>query len=369
MPIFPETVTITQADGQVRIELDPAHAEVRVGGNGLGGALIIEDDSGHRLVEIEASGSARLGGNSRVGELLLLQGQGNDTVHTEISAGRLRLGVTGTEGRIQLTDNQGVARIILNGRGSLVLGGGEGGLGADGDLRVLKRDGSISVHVFGSNGDIKTAGSVDAFGDLRLHSDDGATTVRLFGASGDVHYAGEIEGFGDLRLRNSAGDTTVHAFASNGDIHSAGDLEVVGDIKLIGSDCAEEFEVALDDDAGPGSVMVIGADGRLRHSSAAYDTAVAGIVSGAGAYRPGIVLGRDPRRQRSVPIALAGRVHCRADATAVPITVGDLLTTSDLPGHAMVAADRTRTSGAVLGKALSPLSSGTGMVPVLVALQ
>jgi hypothetical protein len=57
------------------------------------------------------------------------------------------------------------------------------------------------------------------------------------------------------------------------------------------------------------------------------------------------------------------------DASLVPVSVGDLLTTSGTPGHAMKAGDAARAFGAVIGKALRPLSSGRGLVPILVALQ
>jgi len=48
---------------------------------------------------------------------------------------------------------------------------------------------------------------------------------------------------------------------------------------------------------------------------------------------------------------------------------GDLLTTSDTPGHAMRATDRTRAYGATIGKAMSSLKDGRGLVLVLVSLQ
>ena len=64
-----------------------------------------------------------------------------------------------------------------------------------------------------------------------------------------------------------------------------------------------------------------------------------------------------------------GRVYCKVDANHGAIEVGDLLTTSSTPGHAMKASDPLRSFGAVIGKALSDLKSGTGLIPVLVALQ
>src|SRR5262249_49959275 len=96
---------------------------------------------------------------------------------------------------------------------------------------------------------------------------------------------------------------------------------------------------------------------------------VAGIVSGAGDYRTGIVLDKHPSGDERVPIALVGKVHCKVDAETSPIEVGDLLTTSSTPGHAMKATDPLKAFGAVIGKALRPMKSGQGMIPVLIALQ
>ena len=68
-------------------------------------------------------------------------------------------------------------------------------------------------------------------------------------------------------------------------------------------------------------------------------------------------------------VAIAGRVYVKAEANSAPIQPGDLLTTSNLPGHAMKAANREHAYGAVIGKALTRLKNGTGLVLVLVNLQ
>jgi hypothetical protein len=64
-----------------------------------------------------------------------------------------------------------------------------------------------------------------------------------------------------------------------------------------------------------------------------------------------------------------GKVYCRVDAQYSPIEVGDLLTTSPTPGHAMKAVDAIKAFGAVIGKALKPLDRGVDMIPILVTLQ
>ena len=95
-----------------------------------------------------------------------------------------------------------------------------------------------------------------------------------------------------------------------------------------------------------------------------------GVVAGAGAYRPGIVLDRRGADTGSrLPISVVGKVTCRADARYGPIGVGDLLTSSPSTGAAMRVADPAVATGAIIGKALTPLASGMGSIDMLVALQ
>jgi hypothetical protein len=115
--------------------------------------------------------------------------------------------------------------------------------------------------------------------------------------------------------------------------------------------------------------MVLDQDGALQHCQRAYDKRVAGVVSGAGDYKPGLILDRQQAHDDRVPVALVGKVYCKVDAQYAPIEVGDLLTTSSTLGHAMKADDPLKAFGAVIGKALQGLQSGQGLVPILVALQ
>lgn len=151
-----------------------------------------------------------------------------------------------------------------------------------------------------------------------------------------------------------------------------GKVIVTDDIILTNADCAEEFDFCADDCMlEPGTVAVINEQGVLRQSERAYDKRVAGVISGAGSYRPAIVLDRQlssgahPR----LPIALFGKVYCKVDAQYGSITYGDLLTPSPTPGHAMKASDPAQAFGAVIGKALRPLQDGRGLIPILIALQ
>jgi hypothetical protein len=147
-----------------------------------------------------------------------------------------------------------------------------------------------------------------------------------------------------------------------------GNLNIGSQGDVILNDCAEHFPV-IDRTADPGTVMVIDQDGRLWPSSRPYDKKVAGVVSGAGNYRPGIVLGKQESHDGGLLVALLGKVYCKVDAQFSSIEVGDLLTTSPTLGHAMKALDQSRAFGCVIGKALRSLETGQALIPILVALQ
>ncbi|MEU0549048.1 hypothetical protein [Micromonospora sp. NPDC005979] len=143
---------------------------------------------------------------------------------------------------------------------------------------------------------------------------------------------------------------------------------VHGDISLSNADLAEEFDVAAGHlpSAIPGAVLVIGETGALELADKPYDTAVAGVVSGAGSFAPAMVLDRRPDSEQRRPLALAGKVYCLVDAAHGAVRPGDLLTTSPTRGHAMRVADPLKAVGAILGKALGPLQTGRALVPIMV---
>lgn len=162
-----------------------------------------------------------------------------------------------------------------------------------------------------------------------------------------------------------------HAGFFEGNVKVTGTLDVVKDMCLppCAADCAEDFDVADPVAAEPGTVMVVGEAGALQPCERTYDKRVAGVISGAGAYRPGIVLDKQHARSDRKPIALVGKVYCKVDASLGAIEVGDLLTTSARPGYAMKAIEPMKAFGAVIGKALQAHPDGQGLIPILIALQ
>jgi hypothetical protein len=154
-----------------------------------------------------------------------------------------------------------------------------------------------------------------------------------------------------------------------GNISTGGNVSVTGDVLLTGADCAEEFDSLGTQPPDAGTVMVIDAEGALRESVDAYDKKVAGVVSGGGDYKHALVLDKRSSDESRVPLALLGKVYCKVDAEYSAIEVGDLLTTSATPGHAMKATEPQKAFGCVIGKALRAVKEGQSLIPILVALQ
>lgn len=212
-----------------------------------------------------------------------------------------------------------------------------------------------------------------------------------------VHAHSELND-GAVGYTNGAGKAGVYGWTNRSDarggffgnynggeaLRTAGRAVIDGDLAVRGTatvrvlridngiDIAEPFMIKKDEEFPRGSVMVISdeREGELQLASREYDTRVAGIISGANGINPGLQLTQKGFNDvGGQPVALTGRVYCRADASNGAIKPGDLLTTSANPGHAMKASDHSRTQGAVLGKAMSTLDEGTGFVLVLVTLQ
>ncbi len=224
-------------------------------------------------------------------------------------------------------------------------------------------------------------------------------TVNAYGsgAPGLLANAGGLFGTGSAMLIGGGIGTPLKLFANNafssahmvidtqgnigiGTASPTTKLDVAGEaaVDVInirgGSDLSEQFQITgATGRVEPGMVVCIDPErpGELIISGKAYDRTVAGIISGAGGLRPGMMMGQidHPMAHGKYPVALTGRVYCWVDATAGAIEPGDLLTTSMTPGHAMKVLDFTHAHGAILGKAMTSLPEGQGLVLVLVTLQ
>jgi hypothetical protein len=245
----------------------------------------------------------------------------------------------------------------------------------DARARIQNADGDINFFTEASFGSgIPPMKIVNSSSTVQIASQD---ALQIVGFQPFLTLADSNSGFARARIQNANGDINFFTEASFGSgippmkiVNSSGNVEVTGDIELTNADCAEDFNIGgTEITVDAGSVMVLGEGGALFPSQHVYDKRVAGVISGAGDYKPGIVLDKQNSEGNRQSIALLGKVYCKVDAEYGAIEVGDLLTTSATPGHAMKADDPAKAFGAVLGKALRSLGNGQELIPILVTLQ
>lgn len=251
--------------------------------------------------------------------------------------------------------------------------------GFNGDSLNFNREGATTTALaLQPNSDATFGGNVTLNGSAsvshRIQTSGGVnswTRMELANANGQWN-VGTSRGFNGDQLYFARQGSVNAAFAiqPNGDANASGNMSVCTLTIRGGCDLAEPFAIT-EPEIEKGSVVVIDPEhpGKLKLSDTAYDTRVAGVVSGANGINPGIALHQEGALEGGQNVALTGRVYVRADAAFGAIKPGDLLTTSATPGHAMKVTNHEKAQGAILGKAMSNLAAGKGDVLVLVTLQ
>jgi hypothetical protein len=216
--------------------------------------------------------------------------------------------------------------------------GGNVGIGTDNPTAALDVNGEFMV--------------VEGLGGVRCYlGDDG---------SGNDVQIGSLEHLATaVSFYNNTDKAYMHLYCSSITIEGGADLAEPFQITKTGQPITEG-EVVVIDDANPG---------QLKLTDQPYDARVAGVVSGANGIHPGIQMQQQGLLEGGKNVALTGRVYVQADTSNGPIFPGDQLTTSRTPGRAMRVTDHARAQGAILGKAMTGLKSGHGLVLVLVTLQ
>jgi len=392
---------------------------IDLGSNGANGRLdvfhttagtpSITLDGANNSVSVFGEDGSELGRlwSSSYGELFLKDSVGHET------AARLTANNNGG-GRLSLYNSNGVARAVVSGEnaGGVVTlyqadGSGTGAsldgnnnLGA-GQLTLYQGDGNTGAALYGDDGNGSGALSLrnkSGSPRFRLYGGPDAGSMILYNNAGNVNlwgysYDGEE---GVLSVRNKAGNETIYLWGRNHQDTSAGQIglkksdgtetitlnaDYNGEGRITtqvlqitgGSDLSEQFDInSSSQTLEPGMVVSIDPEhpGQLRLSTQAYDRNVAGVVSGAGGVKPGMLMGQvgTPANGKH-PVALTGRVFCQVDARYGAVRPGDLLTASDTPGSAMKVTDSAKAPGSIIGKAMTALESGKGLVLVLVSLQ
>ena len=362
-------LTLYAADGSSGVFLD--------GDDFGGGSIGVRNTNSSNRVFIDGLGS---GGG---GQITMYSGDGQ--------VGAYLYGDSGGAGACYLYNTNGLLRATLDGLGN------QGG----GQILLYANDGSGTVSFYGDSttatggGEVTVRNNVSTTaaqllgltwgGRLDTKNASGADTVVIGSSAISGGFAYFYQGDGNLGVLIDGDDTGagyIAVYGTNGsaniilDGQSAGEGRIICDVLQIngGADLSEKFDItSVHQPIQPGMIVSINPDqpGDLLVSQKAYDRTVAGVISGAGGVKPGMLMGQTgTKADGKHPVALTGRVYCYVDADAGgAIEPGDMITTSSTPGHGMKVKDHAKASGAVIGKAMSKLSSGKGLVLVLVSLQ
>ncbi|MCK4678975.1 MAG: hypothetical protein KAT48_12645, partial [Bacteroidales bacterium] len=379
-------------NGDIKVKIDSDGKTYFNGGNvGIGTttlthSLTINNDGTDDVLRLIGPDGGNLGYGARLnfgdGDWVYLEEDQDDklTIHaltrTYFSGGNVGIGDSSPEAKLKVstgtsksgyfTNNYagGIPGATVYAENSSTGNGIAGYFKANGSdcAFIIDQDGSGPIFKgFGSNGGQDEV-RIDTDGTMHFYNAGHTQTIMI-----DPEESAAPDG-GQITLYNASGVATIEI---DGDYNDDGriktqELQITG-----GSDIAEPFDIISEDEILPGMVLSIDKDhpGKLIVSDKAYDRCVAGVVSGAGDIETGLVI----KQENSIadgeyPVALAGRVYCLADATYGSIEPGDLLTTSNTPGHAMKVTDHTNAHGTIIGKAMTTLKDGKGLVFVLVSL-
>ncbi|HOA72758.1 MAG TPA: hypothetical protein PL151_10210 [Phycisphaerae bacterium] len=356
-----KSVELSGSNSQISTYGSDGLEQIRLWGPSWGEIMLFDQDDNTQTVLLSAGNSGFLGVppfSDNGGELTLygpaggtrafVKGYATGGVINLYDAEQdIRLALNASQGTLTVRNNSGATKITLNGNST----------DAAGEISLFDGDGTETIELLAA----ETAGTG---GQMLLRNGTGTATIEL-----DGHFGTTGEGWIQLRKADGTATITLDADVSGDGRITTQELQITG-----GSDLSEQFNIvpAGEVEAVPGMVVCIHPQrpGELVVSSKAYDRTVAGVVSGAGGVKPGMLMGqKGTAADGHAPVALTGRVYVLCDASTGAIEPGDLLTTSAVPGHAMKVTDHGKAQGAVLGKAMSSLAEGRGLVLVLVSLQ
>ena len=332
-----------------------------------GGLFDLYNPAGIRTVRLDGSENASFPGgvlslfNRNAAETIQLMadggGLGGDATNPpsgiivrRSNTASTQMATTDDGGLIRAFGATGLARASIYGNRSATGGGG---------LVLLESSGGGGVELRGQNSTTNNGGYGVFYQDI--------------GTAGVLIEGSEANGQGgQINLYRADGTATISIDADfNGDGRiTTQELQITG-----GSDLSEQFDISAvkGETVKPGMLVSIDPKnpGALIVSSGSYDKTVAGIISGAGGVKTGLMMGqKNTKADGKHAVALTGRVYCYVDATEHAIEPGDLLTSSDTAGYAMKACDSARSQGTVIGKAMTTMAKGEkGLVLVLVNLQ
>ena len=356
--ILPNSISIEHENGNETVRLNAQEG-------GEGSQLMLFNAAGKRTTLLDGEWSANASSLFQ-----LFDNNGTATVNlysdrTDALSGRILLKNEADRDAVVIDATQGVGNgagmSLYNHAGShTIILDAENGAQGNSVIRMDDRSGIASLLLYS---DVTEARGSR----ILMNNDEARRTIVIDAQQGSGNGSG-------IELFNYAGQRTVLIDAENG-ANGPALISVAGKLIIEGSDFSENFSITskATTPIEAGTLLCIDPnnEAKLKVSHQAYDQLIAGIVSGAGGVRTGMVMGQSGTlADGDTPVAISGRVYVKAEATQRAIQPGDLLTSSTIAGHAMKIKNYRKAKGAIIGKALTSLSKGEkGLVLVLVNLQ
>ncbi|OAI39541.1 hypothetical protein AYO38_01495 [bacterium SCGC AG-212-C10] len=259
--------------------------------------------------------------------------------------------------------------------GTGVVGSSDSGLGVSGSSSTSRAVQGFSGTGIGVIGDSSTRGVVGTLGRTSCSGTFGVGGCAtdndgvLSRSTNGVALRAETTG-GTIFIGSAANDVKVRIDATGRGFFDNG-------TQTGGADFAESIRAADSGQLQPGDVLEI--DPSVGYGVRKSSTANSRLLAGVYSTRPSVLAvgthGVGDSLEGEAPVAMLGVVPTKVSAENGPIAIGDLLVTSSTPGHAMKAVPEyvggvaIYPTGAILGKALEPLTGETGVILVMVTLR
>lgn len=303
-------------------------------------------------------------------------GIGTNTPNAQLNLGGGAWNLSSTEGDLKIGSDTY----------RLKVGVALGGAGA-GDARIRAQGGTNRLLLGTGTSDVLTLSGAN----VGIGTINPGATLEVDGdlkVTGNVSIGGTVTSSGDLAANGNA--SVAGSLKVNGNQTIAGSLLVEGNLQVWGSKSGYVVDHYYSRAKRPltrGDVVVLhtkpnviyyGLDSRIpvvevTLATKAGDTRVCGIVD-----EPALDASATPGLDRKSisagtvgsMVTLGAYAFCKVTADAGPIHAGDLLVTSDTPGHAQkLTTDAASPAGCIIGKALDSLEEGRGTIPVLISHQ
>jgi len=251
-------------------------------------------------------------------------------------------------------------------RGGTFIGGAYGVYGQGTSYGGYFTDSNSSGYVNAGYGDYGIWAGGNIAGGRFVDIDSGELAYLAYSGYGIVAYGTNA---GGLFQDDSSGLIARVAYETYG-FYTTGNA-YIGGTCLGGDTCNEDVAEYIDaySNVEAGDVVEISSDGRAKKSDRSYSTTVIGVIS----THPAIIFPGgnegDEKKANRQPLALTGIVPVKVSTENGNIQAGDLLTSSNTPGHAMRCGDNEKCGGAIIGKALEPFEGNTGVIKMIVTLQ